>query len=49
LGIPDRFIEHAERGELLADLGLDAEGIASTCREMAVSSGVTPAPRRRVS
>ncbi len=49
LGIPDRFIEHAERGELLADLGLDAEGIASTCREMAVSSGVTPAQRRRVS
>ncbi len=28
LGIPDRFIEHAERGELLADLGLDAAGIA---------------------
>ncbi|MBX3413428.1 MAG: 1-deoxy-D-xylulose-5-phosphate synthase [Pirellulales bacterium] len=27
LGVPDRFIEHAERGELLADLGLDAEGI----------------------
>src|SRR5437763_16670450 len=25
LGIPDRFIEHAERGELLADLGLDAK------------------------
>lgn len=34
LGIPDRFIEHAERGELLADLGLDAAGIASACREM---------------
>ncbi|HMP02526.1 MAG TPA: 1-deoxy-D-xylulose-5-phosphate synthase [Gemmatales bacterium] len=27
LGIPDRFIEHAERAELLADLGLDAQGI----------------------
>ena len=24
LGIPDRFIEHGERAELLADLGLDA-------------------------
>ena len=24
LGIPDRFIEHGERGELLADLGLDS-------------------------
>jgi 1-deoxy-D-xylulose-5-phosphate synthase len=28
LGLPDRFIEHAERDELLADLGLDAPGIA---------------------
>ena len=34
LGIPDRFIEHAERGELLADLGLDAAGIAAACRAM---------------
>src|SRR5205085_4197524 len=32
LGIPDRFIEHAERGELLADLGLDANGICATVR-----------------
>ena len=30
LGIPDRFIEHAERGELLADLGLDVKGICAT-------------------
>ena len=35
LGIPDRFIEHAERGELLADLGLDPAGIARACRELA--------------
>jgi 1-deoxy-D-xylulose-5-phosphate synthase len=34
LGIPDQFIEHAERGELLADLGLDAAGIAAACRAM---------------
>lgn len=34
LGIPDQFIEHGERGELLADLGLDAAGIAKACREM---------------
>jgi 1-deoxy-D-xylulose-5-phosphate synthase len=27
LGIPDRFIEHGERAELLAECGLDAEGI----------------------
>lgn len=32
LGIPDAFVEHGERGELLADLGLDPAGIASTCR-----------------
>ena len=35
LGIPDKFIEHAERGELLADLGLNAAGIAATCRALA--------------
>ena len=39
LGIPDRFIEHAERGELLADLGLDAAGIARKCRELAERVG----------
>jgi 1-deoxy-D-xylulose-5-phosphate synthase len=35
LGIPDHFIEHGERSELLADLSLDAAGIASACRELA--------------
>jgi 1-deoxy-D-xylulose-5-phosphate synthase len=32
LGIPDRFIEHAERAELLADLGLDVEGFCRAAR-----------------
>jgi 1-deoxy-D-xylulose-5-phosphate synthase len=32
LGIPDRFIEHAERTELLADLGLDLNGICQAVR-----------------
>jgi 1-deoxy-D-xylulose-5-phosphate synthase len=32
LGIPDRFIEHGERGELLAELGLDVDGICRTVR-----------------
>jgi 1-deoxy-D-xylulose-5-phosphate synthase len=32
LGIPDRFIEHAERSELLADLGLDLNGICQVVR-----------------
>ncbi|MCA9271186.1 MAG: 1-deoxy-D-xylulose-5-phosphate synthase [Planctomycetales bacterium] len=35
LGIPDEFVPHAERGELLADLGLDVAGIFEACREMA--------------
>jgi 1-deoxy-D-xylulose-5-phosphate synthase len=35
LGIPDRFVEHGERAELLADLGLDAGGIAAACRQLA--------------
>jgi 1-deoxy-D-xylulose-5-phosphate synthase len=35
LGIPDAFIEHGERGELLADLGLNAAGIAAACRKLA--------------
>ncbi|HKD37083.1 MAG TPA: 1-deoxy-D-xylulose-5-phosphate synthase [Pirellulales bacterium] len=50
LGIPDRFIEHADRGELLADLGLDAAGIAATCRVAADEAGVVNgAAQRRVS
>ncbi|HJT77981.1 MAG TPA: 1-deoxy-D-xylulose-5-phosphate synthase [Gemmataceae bacterium] len=32
LGVPDRFIEHGERGELLAELGLDAAGICAAVR-----------------
>jgi 1-deoxy-D-xylulose-5-phosphate synthase len=35
LGIPDQFIEHGERGELLSDLGLDVDGIAATAHSMA--------------
>ncbi len=35
LGITDQFIEHGTRDELLADLGLDADGIAQACRQMA--------------
>ncbi len=38
LGIPDQFIEHGERDELLAELGLSAEGIAAKCRELATQS-----------
>lgn len=34
LGLPDRFTEHGDRADLLADLGLDATGIAKTCCEL---------------
>lgn len=34
LGIPDQFTEHGTREELLSDLGLDADGIATACREL---------------
>lgn len=37
LGLPDRFIEHGERGELLAELGLDSCGIATACRRLAAA------------
>ena len=33
LGIEDQFVEHGERSQLLAELGLDAEGIAQACRD----------------
>jgi 1-deoxy-D-xylulose-5-phosphate synthase len=41
LGLPDRFIDHGERGELLAELGLDEAGLMSAAREMAARAGVS--------
>ena len=35
MGIPDRFIEHGSRGELLSEMGLNAEGIAERVRALA--------------
>ena len=35
LGIPDHFIEHGERDELLADLGLDVRGLVAAARALA--------------
>jgi 1-deoxy-D-xylulose-5-phosphate synthase len=35
LGVPDRFIEHGDRQVLLGELGLDAAGIAESCRRVA--------------
>jgi 1-deoxy-D-xylulose-5-phosphate synthase len=48
LGIPDHFIEHGERGELLAELGLDVTGLCKTIRSHlgaeAPESGVVRRP-----
>ncbi len=35
LGLPDRYIDHGDRNELLAELGLDSRGVAQACRELA--------------
>ena len=32
LAVPDKFIEHGERNQLLDVLGLDAKGVANTIR-----------------
>lgn len=34
MGLPDAFVEHGERAELLAELGLTPEGIAARGREL---------------
>jgi 1-deoxy-D-xylulose-5-phosphate synthase len=41
LGIPDEFIEHGDRSELLTDLGLDASGLVNTARQLAESSAIS--------
>ena len=33
LGLPDRFVDHGEQGQLLSELGLDKEGIVRTIHE----------------
>jgi 1-deoxy-D-xylulose-5-phosphate synthase len=34
LGLPDRFIDHGDQGQLLAELGLDKDGIVRAVRAM---------------
>lgn len=43
LGVPDRFIEHGERNELLADLGLDEAGVLNACLALAGTRPGAPA------
>ncbi len=38
LGVPDEFVEHGSRSELLAQLGLDRDGVQAACRELAEQS-----------
>ena len=35
LAIPDEFVEHGDRGELLSDMGLDTSGICDAARQLA--------------
>ncbi len=42
LGVPDRFVPHGPRGELLADLGLDADGIARAALDAVRDGTLTP-------
>jgi 1-deoxy-D-xylulose-5-phosphate synthase len=39
LGLPDRFIDHGDAGQLLAGCGLDAKGIAAAIRKRFDTSG----------
>ncbi|MGL6195582.1 MAG: transketolase C-terminal domain-containing protein, partial [Thermoguttaceae bacterium] len=34
IGVPDRYIQHAERAELLNEVGLDVDGIVAAVRQM---------------
>ncbi|WP_422928260.1 1-deoxy-D-xylulose-5-phosphate synthase [Singulisphaera sp. PoT] len=40
LGLPDRFVLHAERDEQLAEVGLDVEGITRSALELARAVGL---------
>ncbi|CAN5862272.1 1-deoxy-D-xylulose-5-phosphate synthase [soil metagenome] len=44
LGLPDHFVEHGERAEILAEQGLSPEGIAA--RAVALLRGMVPAQLR---
>ena len=47
LGIPDRFVEHGDRGELLDELALSTEGIYRFCAELAGAPAGLPAGAAR--
>ncbi|GAB5404069.1 MAG: 1-deoxy-D-xylulose-5-phosphate synthase [Aureliella sp.] len=41
LGLPDSFVEHGDRAELLADCGMSVDGIVDACRELAGEAAAT--------
>ena len=47
MGIPDTFIEHGSRGQLLSDLGLDVDGIVRMAKKIVGSTGVAKKPKAR--
>ncbi|MCA9261077.1 MAG: 1-deoxy-D-xylulose-5-phosphate synthase, partial [Planctomycetales bacterium] len=47
LGINDAYVEHGERDELLADLGLDEQGIYNACVEQARRAALGDASLQR--
>ncbi len=48
LGLPDRFIEHGSRGDMLRDAGLDTEGILAAVRAFLTRIGSDPKPAERI-
>ncbi len=42
LGLPDRYVLHAERDEQLAEVGLDVDGITQAALSLAKSAGWSP-------
>ncbi|MCR8669959.1 1-deoxy-D-xylulose-5-phosphate synthase [Agrococcus sp. HG114] len=45
LGLPDAFIDHAERGEILEDVGLSAQTIARNIVQQVLGTGRVPVAR----
>ena len=41
LGVPDRWVMHAERAEQLAEVGIDADGLAAKALELIERAGVS--------
>lgn len=48
LGVPDRFVEHQSRAEVLQELRLDADGIVQTVLELAAQCGLLKADYQAV-